>query len=109
MCAAGMRLVRAPSHVCIARVRADSQDLAGALSPEEIAGVLKLDEVTQRHWQIQACSAVSGDGLVWQRCCLCWCGCMGLQMPAEWAKRCCKVGDNVVRVFAGDWSRLAGV
>jgi ADP-ribosylation factor-like protein 2 len=44
----------------------NKQDLAGALSPKEIAEVLELDGDTfgNRHWAIQPCSAVTGDGLV---------------------------------------------
>mmetsp|Transcript_25307 Transcript_25307/g.60101 ORF Transcript_25307/g.60101 Transcript_25307/m.60101 type:complete len:185 (-) Transcript_25307:35-589(-) len=44
-------------------VLANKQDLAGALAPEEIAKVLKIDGETQRHCHIQACSAVTGEGL----------------------------------------------
>jgi len=44
-------------------VLANKQDLAGALSPDEIAQTLQLQDVAQRHWNIQACSAVSGEGL----------------------------------------------
>jgi ADP-ribosylation factor-like protein 2 len=44
----------------------NKQDLVGAMSPEEIAEVLGLREerFSTRHWTIQACSAVTGDGLV---------------------------------------------
>ena len=44
----------------------NKQDLAGALTPEEIASVLELreEQFSTRHWAIQACSAVTGDGLV---------------------------------------------
>jgi ADP-ribosylation factor-like protein 2 len=39
--------------------------LPGALSKDEIAAVLELDKMSMtRHWHIQACSAVTGDGLV---------------------------------------------
>jgi len=39
--------------------------LKGALPEEEIKEVLGLDDITKqgRHWHIQPCSAVSGDGL----------------------------------------------
>ena len=44
---------------------ANKQDLQGALTKEEIAVVLQLDQISvNRHWHIQACSAVTGDGLV---------------------------------------------
>ena len=45
---------------------ANKQDIVGALSSEEIAQVLELetDPIYQnRHWSIQSCSAVTGDGL----------------------------------------------
>ena len=44
----------------------NKQDLVGAMSPEEIVEVLGLREerFSTRHWTIQACSAVTGDGLV---------------------------------------------
>jgi ADP-ribosylation factor-like protein 2 len=46
---------------------ANKQDVAGALSSEEIAEVLGLGVSKQfenRHWTIRACSAVSGVGLL---------------------------------------------
>ncbi|EKX44280.1 hypothetical protein GUITHDRAFT_87487 [Guillardia theta CCMP2712] len=45
-------------------VFANKKDLPGANSKEEIQQVLKLDDVTNRHWSIQDCSAVTGSGLV---------------------------------------------
>jgi ADP-ribosylation factor-like protein 2 len=45
---------------------ANKQDISGALSSEEIAQVLDLetDVIYQnRHWAIQSCSAVTGEGL----------------------------------------------
>jgi ADP-ribosylation factor-like protein 2 len=46
-------------------VFANKQDLQGALSHAEIANLLELDDICQRrHWKIQACSAVTGAGLV---------------------------------------------
>eukprot|EP00397_Hematodinium_sp_SG-2012_P041687 GEMP01045968.1.p1 GENE.GEMP01045968.1~~GEMP01045968.1.p1 ORF type:complete len:186 (+),score=43.79 GEMP01045968.1:44-601(+) len=45
-------------------VFANKQDLAGALSAEEIRVFLELDKITTRHWVIKACSAFTGDGLV---------------------------------------------
>ena len=45
---------------------ANKQDLAGAQTTEEIAASLDLgaDIFEKRHWKIQACSAVTGEGLV---------------------------------------------
>jgi ADP-ribosylation factor-like protein 2 len=46
---------------------ANKQDMEGALSSGEIASVLELDQndrYKNRHWSIQSCSAVTGDGLV---------------------------------------------
>ena len=45
---------------------ANKQDLQGALSSEEIAEALELkNEIfKKRHWSLQPCSAVTGDGLV---------------------------------------------
>jgi ADP-ribosylation factor-like protein 2 len=45
---------------------ANKQDLAGALTAEEIAEVLELgsDLFSTRHWAIYGCSAVTGEGLV---------------------------------------------
>lgn len=48
-------------------VFANKQDMASALSADEIVQTLKLQEsayAKKRHWNIVACSAVSGDGLV---------------------------------------------
>jgi ADP-ribosylation factor-like protein 2 len=45
-------------------VFANKQDLAGALSREEIAAALDLPKIKTRHWSIVACSAMSGDGLL---------------------------------------------
>eukprot|EP00002_Diphylleia_rotans_P027448 TRINITY_DN54_c0_g2_i1.p1 TRINITY_DN54_c0_g2~~TRINITY_DN54_c0_g2_i1.p1 ORF type:complete len:189 (-),score=41.84 TRINITY_DN54_c0_g2_i1:393-959(-) len=44
-------------------VFANKQDLSGALSSEEIAEFLELAQIDTRHWQIQSCSAVTGEGL----------------------------------------------
>lgn len=44
---------------------ANKQDLAGALTAEEIAEVLELNSerfATGRHWAIHGCSAVTGEG-----------------------------------------------
>jgi ADP-ribosylation factor-like protein 2 len=46
---------------------ANKQDIEGALSSEEIATVLELESnerYKNRHWSIQSCSAVTGEGLV---------------------------------------------
>lgn len=45
---------------------ANKQDLAGAVSVEGISQVLELgsDQYKQRHWQIHACSAMTGEGLI---------------------------------------------
>ena len=47
-------------------VFSNKQDLAGALSQEEIAKVLDLSTLgeTGRHWRIVGCSAWTGDGLI---------------------------------------------
>ena len=47
-------------------VFANKQDLAGALSSEQIAEVLELgsDIFKRRHWEIRPCSAVTGQGLL---------------------------------------------
>jgi ADP-ribosylation factor-like protein 2 len=46
---------------------ANKQDLAGALTQEQIAAVLDLPalgETTNRHWRIVGCSAWNGKGLI---------------------------------------------
>ena len=45
---------------------ANKQDLAGSLSFQEISAALDLESIGSggRHWHIEACSAVSGAGLV---------------------------------------------
>lgn len=46
---------------------ANKQDIEGALSSDQIMSVLELDKndrYKNRHWSIQSCSAVTGDGLV---------------------------------------------
>ena len=40
------------------------QDLPGSLSMEELREVLELDQIKTHHWQIVACSAVTGDNLL---------------------------------------------
>lgn len=48
-------------------ILANKQDVDGALLVDQIASVLKLGVDTEhcknRHWNILACSAVTGDGL----------------------------------------------
>jgi ADP-ribosylation factor-like protein 2 len=47
-------------------IMANKQDLAGALTCDEIAEALNLKsaQFDKRHWHIHGCSAVTGDGLV---------------------------------------------
>ncbi|KAI8145023.1 ADP-ribosylation factor-like protein 2-like protein [Fennellomyces sp. T-0311] len=45
-------------------VFANKQDLAGALSEQELREALELDSIKSHHWAIQACSAVTGDNLL---------------------------------------------
>eukprot|EP01116_Phalansterium_solitarium_P016986 TRINITY_DN4070_c0_g1_i1.p1 TRINITY_DN4070_c0_g1~~TRINITY_DN4070_c0_g1_i1.p1 ORF type:complete len:192 (-),score=26.21 TRINITY_DN4070_c0_g1_i1:127-663(-) len=42
---------------------ANKQDLANALPAKEIAELLNLHNIRDRQWQIQACSAKTGEGL----------------------------------------------
>lgn len=44
---------------------ANKQDLGGALSFEQIVSFLDLraEDMSNRHWNIFACSAMTGDGL----------------------------------------------
>ncbi|KAJ2767335.1 ADP-ribosylation factor-like protein 2 [Coemansia nantahalensis] len=50
-------------------VFANKQDIAGAMSDDDIKGALGLDALTTHHWAIRPCSAVTGanlmDGLQW--------------------------------------------
>ncbi|KAJ1725917.1 ADP-ribosylation factor-like protein 2 [Coemansia biformis] len=50
-------------------VFANKQDIAGALSDDEIKDALGLEALTTHHWAIRPCSAVTGanllDGLQW--------------------------------------------
>lgn len=43
---------------------ANKQDIPGALTKKEIAQVLELDQMEKRHWHIEGCSAVTGEGLL---------------------------------------------
>jgi ADP-ribosylation factor-like protein 2 len=47
-------------------ILANKQDVVGATSPNDIASFLELhthEKYSNRHWKIQPCSAVTGDGL----------------------------------------------
>lgn len=44
-------------------VFANKQDLQFALDAEEVIGTLQLLEISDRTWHIQACSAMTKDGL----------------------------------------------
>ena len=47
-------------------ILANKQDLAGSLDPKAIADALDLSDeaFASRHWTVQPCSGVSGDGLL---------------------------------------------
>ncbi|KPI90516.1 ADP ribosylation factor 3 putative (ARL-3B) [Leptomonas seymouri] len=42
---------------------ANKQDLIGAMSAEELTMTLNLTDLRDRRWNIQGCSAITGDGL----------------------------------------------
>jgi ADP-ribosylation factor-like protein 3 len=44
-------------------VFANKQDLMGAIAPDQISDILELTKIRDRAWQIQACSAKTGQGL----------------------------------------------
>ncbi|KAJ1608769.1 ADP-ribosylation factor-like protein 2 [Cryptosporidium canis] len=44
-------------------VFANKQDLSNALTPEEIANALDLSKISNRHWRIQSCCGLDGNGL----------------------------------------------
>ena len=44
-------------------VLANKQDLANALKASDISDKLNLSDIRDRKWQIQGCSAKTGDGL----------------------------------------------
>ena len=50
---------------CSLLIFANKQDLGGALSFEQIVSFLDLnaEDMTNRHWNIFGCSAMTGDGL----------------------------------------------
>ncbi|XP_063233022.1 ADP-ribosylation factor-like protein 2 isoform X2 [Bacillus rossius redtenbacheri] len=45
-------------------ILANKQDLAGALSVEEIKEVLELEKISNRQWNVLSCSAMSGENLL---------------------------------------------
>ena len=45
-------------------ILANKQDIPGALTKDEIAAILGLASPTKRHWRIESCSALSGEGLM---------------------------------------------
>ena len=44
-------------------IYANKQDLFSAAQPDSISRDLSLNDITDRTWQIQACSAISGEGI----------------------------------------------
>ena len=44
-------------------IMANKQDLPGAVKAAEISAMLELNTIVSRHWHVQMCSAVGGDGL----------------------------------------------
>lgn len=44
-------------------VLANKQDIKGCMSPAEISTQLNLTSIKKHKWQIQACCALSGEGL----------------------------------------------
>ena len=50
-------------HAIPILVLANKQDLINAMTPEEITTALQLNNIRDRPWQIQACSAKTGSGL----------------------------------------------
>ena len=42
----------------------NKQDCEGALTVEQIGEVLEIDKIDKRHYNIQACSGITGDGLL---------------------------------------------
>ena len=45
-------------------ILANKQDIPGALSTELITNILDLEKMESRHWHIEGCSAVTGEGLL---------------------------------------------
>lgn len=50
-------------HVSLIKIWFAAQDLVSAAGAEEIAAVMELESISDRIWQIQACSAKTGEGL----------------------------------------------
>ncbi|XP_015785516.1 ADP-ribosylation factor-like protein 5A [Tetranychus urticae] len=44
-------------------IYANKQDVKGCLTPAEISDQLSLTSIKKHHWQIQACCALTGEGL----------------------------------------------
>lgn len=44
-------------------IYANKQDLDGALSAEEISHSFQLEQIKDRKWHIEGCSAIAGEGL----------------------------------------------
>ncbi|XP_014290025.1 ADP-ribosylation factor-like protein 3 isoform X2 [Halyomorpha halys] len=56
-------LVEDQLHAVPVLVYANKQDLATAATAAEVAQSLALQTIKDRQWQIQSCSATSGDGI----------------------------------------------
>lgn len=56
-------LVEDQLHGVPVLVYANKQDLATAATAAEVAQSLALQTIKDRQWQIQSCSATSGDGI----------------------------------------------
>lgn len=52
-------------------IYANKQDLISALSTSELAEQLNLTSIKNRTWQIQPCSALTGEGLKVSEDCFC--------------------------------------
>lgn len=50
-------------HGAVLLVFANKQDVVSCMSVSEISAKLELQDIKNRHWYIQSCSAVRGDGL----------------------------------------------
>ena len=49
---------------CPLVVFANKQDLSGALSPQAVAGVLELENITDRQWHVVGTSGFTGEGVL---------------------------------------------
>eukprot|EP00760_Papus_ankaliazontas_P007674 PhM_4_TR13445/c0_g1_i1/m.103820/K07950/ARL5B; ADP-ribosylation factor-like protein 5B len=67
MCVVREELGKMLSHPdlesAVVLVFANKQDVQGALNASEVSAALGLDEITTHEWHIQACCALTGDGL----------------------------------------------